>query len=199
MAWHKWVLLLYIVGFVSVAMVGRSVIQWRRTGINPVRLPGSEGLEGLSGFSFKSVLGVLMVAALAYILVPEAAWAMGEIPWLQWWPVQALGALLLTASAVIVLTAQAQMGESFRIGIDTEHETTLVQRGLYKRSRNPIFLGMRLGLLGIFLVMPTAVSLACWLVGDLTIQIQVHLEEEFLTSRHGEAYRRFMAAVPRWL
>lgn len=199
MTWYNWVLLAYLLVLVGVAIIGRSLLQWRRTGINPVWLPRDEGMAGLAAWAFKVVVVALASAALFYLLVPDAAVMLGAIPWLMWSPVQSVGALFLLLSAGIVLTAQAQMGNSFRIGIDTEHETPLVQRGLYKWSRNPIFLGMRLGLLGVFLVMPNAVSLACWLVGDLAIQMQVYLEEEFLAKRHGKAYQRFTATAPRWL
>jgi protein-S-isoprenylcysteine O-methyltransferase Ste14 len=34
-----------------------------------------------------------------------------------------------------------QMGDSWRIGIDQEQKTSLVRHGVFKLSRNPIFLG----------------------------------------------------------
>lgn len=51
----------------------------------------------------------------------------------------------------VVLVAQAQMGNSWRIGVDPKL-TELVQRGLFRFSRNPIFLSLRITLLGLFLV-----------------------------------------------
>lgn len=199
MTWVDWVLLLYMVTFVGVALVGRPLLQWWRTRINPVRMPEKGGIAGLVGFAFKTVVVALLVATLVYLFMPGKDEVLGTLASLAVPAVKSVGALLLILSATIVLMAQAQMGDSFRIGIDTEHRTALVERGLYKRSRNPIFLGMRIGLLGLFMVMPNAVSLACLLVGDLSIQVQVYLEEEFLANQHGEGYRQFMMAVPRWL
>ncbi|MCL4262614.1 MAG: hypothetical protein KJ069_05345 [Anaerolineae bacterium] len=72
-------------------------------------------------------------------------------------------------------------------------------RGVYGRSRNPIFLGMRGNLLGLLLVMPNAVTLTVWLLGDVLIQIQVYLEEAHLRQQHGRAYEHYCRQVPRWL
>ena len=107
--------------------------------------------------------------------------------------------VLLLVAVVVVVTAQAQMGRSWRIGIDDEHTTALVTHGIFGRSRNPIFLGMRLMLVGLFLVIPEAATLVLWLVGDVLIRTQVYLEEEHLLRQHGEAYRAYQGRVRRWL
>ena len=91
------------------------------------------------------------------------------------------------------------MQKSWRIGIDEDVKTELVQTGLFKLSRNPIFLGMRVMLLGLFLVLPSAATLVILFVGDLLIQIQVRLEEEFLTRTHGKTYLAYQKQVRRWI
>jgi protein-S-isoprenylcysteine O-methyltransferase Ste14 len=50
--------------------------------------------------------------------------------------------------------AQYQMSNSWRIGIDEKNKTELVTKGIFY-SRNPIFLGMIISILGIFLILPT--------------------------------------------
>lgn len=91
------------------------------------------------------------------------------------------------------------MGDSWRIGIDQGSETELVQTGLFRFSRNPIFLGIRINLLGFFLVLPNAITLVILVLGDVILQIQVRMEEEFLAQNHGESYEEYKKAVPRWL
>jgi protein-S-isoprenylcysteine O-methyltransferase Ste14 len=91
------------------------------------------------------------------------------------------------------------MRESWRIGIDEEVKTELVRRGVFRLSRNPIFLGMRIMLIGFFLALPNAVTLAMLLVGDALMQIQVRLEEEHLARMHGENYREYQRKTRRWL
>jgi protein-S-isoprenylcysteine O-methyltransferase Ste14 len=74
------------------------------------------------------------------------------------------------------------MGKSWRIGIDEERPATLVRQGVFGLSRNPIFLGMMVTLLGLFLSIPNAVTLLVLALGVVLIQIQVRLEEEFLSG-----------------
>lgn len=95
--------------------------------------------------------------------------------------------------------AQAEMGESWRIGLDQEHRTPLVRAGVFRLSRNPIFLGMMLTLLGLFLVIPNALTLLAFVMGVVLIQIQVRLEEEFLTKTHGVEYEQYKRQVRRWI
>ena len=66
-------------------------------------------------------------------------------------------------------------------------------------SRNPIFLGMRLTLLGLFLILPNAFTLVVMVAGDLLMQIQVRLEEDFLTKTHGETYLNYCKRTRRWI
>lgn len=91
------------------------------------------------------------------------------------------------------------MGKSWRIGIDAGAAPPLVRTGLFAISRNPIFLGMRVSLLGLFLVLPNAVTLAVLLVAETLIQVQVRLEEEHLQRVHGTAYATYRRSARRWL
>lgn len=106
---------------------------------------------------------------------------------------------LLAASLLWTVIAQLSLGKSWRIGIDTVNDTELVRVGVYRISRNPIFLGMRATLLGFFLVLPNAVTLAVVVLGEALIQIQVRLEEEFLAAKHGTRYAEYQRNTRRWL
>jgi protein-S-isoprenylcysteine O-methyltransferase Ste14 len=58
---------------------------------------------------------------------------------------------------------------------------------------------MRLMLVGMFLILPSAAMLVMLVAGELLIQIQVRLEEEFLTRVHGESYLSYKQQVHRWI
>ena len=58
-------------------------------------------------------------------------------------------------SLALMLVAQAQMGFSWRIGIDEKNRSTLVTNGLFGLSRTTIFLSLRITtLLGLFFLQP---------------------------------------------
>jgi protein-S-isoprenylcysteine O-methyltransferase Ste14 len=105
----------------------------------------------------------------------------------------------LFASFLVVVIAQVQMGISWRIGIDEDNPSELITGGIFQISRNPIFLGMRLSVFGLFLVLPNALTFTLWLIGDILLQIQVFLEEEYLIGTHNENYKTYYQKVKRWI
>lgn len=190
----------YLILFYGLAFFWRSYVTWRTTGINPYRLAQAEGLAGFLGQLLRLVSLGAVTAVLLYSWAPVNWYAhLGPLPWLENRVVTAVGLILLAAAFIGVLLAQAQMGSSWRIGIDEENATALVTHGIFRFSRNPIFLGMRLNLLGLFLVMPNALTLALWLVGDVAIHAQIFLEEAHLRQQHGIAYQQYQAMTPRYL
>src|SRR5918912_840600 len=59
------------------------------------------------------------------------------ITWLERRWLRAAGTILLLVSLAWTVVAQAQMGESWRVGIDEEHRTPLRREGVFGLSRNP--------------------------------------------------------------
>ncbi len=192
-------LLVYLLFYFGTAFFWRSYQTWRATGVNPYRLKTGESLHHMTGLWLRILSLGISGVALIYALFPGLYFYLGPINWLNTMPVTAVGIFLLLISMAWVLLAQAQMGNSWRIGIDDVHETTLVTYGLYGRFRNPIFLGMRGNLLGLFLVIPNALTFAIWILGDVLIQLQVHLEEAYLLKQHGSTYEQYCRHAKRWL
>ena len=171
---------------------------WRRSGVNALVLPADDTAHGLVGRLFKAtIVGTFILLIALSAGLPEAA--VGPLPWLEGRAVQIAGWIVLALSLLWIIAAQYQMGSSWRIGIDTKSQTALVTNGIFGLSRNPIFLGMRVGLLGLFLVLPNALTLAVLLLGGVLMQVQVRLEEAHLRSMHGKAYETYLASVRRWI
>ena len=82
------------------------------------------------------------------------------------------------------LLAQAAMGASWRIGVDTTESTELVTAGPFALVRNPIFSAMIPAFLGLALLVPNAAALAGFAALVVAVEVQVHLvEEPYLTKR----------------
>ena len=110
-----------------------------------------------------------------------------------------IGIVLCVASWLWTVVAQYQMGNSWRIGIDETNKSTFVTKGLFGLSRNPIFFGMLLTLIGFLLILPNALSLLALACGYLLMQVQIRLEEEFLAKQYGKEYRTYQQKVRRWI
>jgi protein-S-isoprenylcysteine O-methyltransferase Ste14 len=192
-------LLIHFVVFFLLAFVIRSVLVYRNTGINPLVLQRTQDAYGYVGMAFKVLMLVSAAVVTLLAFVPHASNWLGVIAPLEITSIKGLGWLCLVVSLLWMLIAQAQMGASWRIGIDNANRTELVSKGLFTISRNPIFLATRLALLGFFLVAPNAATLALLAAAEVIIQVQVRLEEKHLLGLHGSAYEQYFSKVPRWL
>lgn len=195
----RYFLLPYVVVIFFATFAWRSYVTWKRTGINPYSLGRSDNAHDFVGMLFRVTLVAILLVVSVYTFWHSLYTYVIPIVWLQQRVLQSIGITLLVLSGFWILVAQAQMGTAWRIGIDIAHATLLVRHGVFRWSRNPIFLGMRLTLLGLFLVLPTAVTLAILVVGDVLLQIQVRLEEAHLSNLHGEQYRVYMQQTRRWI
>jgi protein-S-isoprenylcysteine O-methyltransferase Ste14 len=199
MEFLRFFLPVYFVSFVGLAFVWRTYRTWKRTGVNPYKFDRTDSAHDFGGKVYRIMMLALAAVIGCYALAPAAYQYFAPIVWLEHTYVRIPGVCILIAALLWIVIAQTHMSDSWRIGIDRDTKTPLIRRGLFRLSRNPIFLGMRLTLFGLFLVLPNAVTLAVFLVGDVVIQIQVRLEEEFLTASHGKEYTDYCDAVRRWV
>jgi protein-S-isoprenylcysteine O-methyltransferase Ste14 len=194
-----YILLGYLLIYLAVAFVVPTYRVWKRTGVNPVTFSGAETAHDYIGKLFKIVMAGLTAVVLIFAFAPRLYTFLLPVHWLENETVQIIGIFLLGLSLLWTVLAQIQMGDSWRIGIDEEKETALVRSGLFRYSRNPIFLGMIVTLTGVFLGLPNALTLLLLVLGFVLIQIQVRLEEEFLGKTHAAEYEEFRRRVRRWL
>jgi protein-S-isoprenylcysteine O-methyltransferase Ste14 len=195
----KYFLPLYFIAYIFVAFFWRSYKVRRMTGINPIVFKASDDAHDFIGRVFKLMFVLVVLLILVSSFLPAANRFAGPITWLELRTVQWLGIALLLVSLIWTAIAQYQMGQSWRIGIDREHRSPLVEKGLFKFSRNPIYVGVVATLLGLFLVIPNALTLLVFVLGFVVISIQVRLEESFLLESHGAAYTEYQRRVRRWL
>lgn len=171
---------------------------WKRYGTNALVLPRDDSAQGVVGRWFRLTLLAIPVILIA-ITLGTALDALGRFAWLESDALRMVGWAILALSLLWIIVAQAQMGASWRIGIDAAAQPPLVRSGLFVLSRNPIFLGMRFALLGLFFVLPTAATLSILLFGEALMQIQVRLEEAHLAEALGPEYAAYRRDTRRWL
>lgn len=190
-------LLIYFIVYFGIAFVLKSVLVARKIGKNPLVLPKDDSAFGLIGRYFKLCLIFMFVYILANAIIPNWNYYEIYIPFLQKSIYNYSGLVILVVALIWTITAQIQMKDSWRIGIDYDKKSELVTSGLFSISRNPIFVGMILSLLGLFLCLPTLFSSLFLALGYILIQIQIRLEEEFLLKEHGELYKNYLTKVRR--
>lgn len=81
-----------------------------------------------------------------------------------------------------------------------EQSSTLITSGLYRHSRNPMYLGYAIALIGwaICLGQPVGLVVVGFYVGYVT-RFQIMPEERQLAAMFPEEYAAYIAAVRRWI
>jgi len=192
-------LLVYFVIFFGVAVIWRNYVVAKRTGINAFKLNQTSGPEAITGIYFKCLPLLTILVFVVFALFPNVYVLLGPIKLLTYALIQYLGMGIMLVALVWVVVAQSQMGASWRIGIDREQKTEFVQRGVFRYSRNPIFVGVIIMAFGYFLILPNPITLAILVLDIALIQVQVAMEEEYLTRQHKQEYRDYCQQVRRWL
>jgi protein-S-isoprenylcysteine O-methyltransferase Ste14 len=110
-----------------------------------------------------------------------------------------LGALLLFGAMAFMVIAQLDLGASWRVGFDDGARPGLVTTGLYRFSRNPIYLALFAALAGMFVLIPTWLSLAMLVGTIIGIRNQVLEEERFLRRKYGDEFASYARRVGRFI
>lgn len=111
-----------------------------------------------------------------------------------------LAGLLVGGSGIILLAALWRFVRARTSPEPWKSTRTLIDRGLYAYSRNPMYLGMALLHAGTALALASPAALLMLLPALFVIQTQVIAREErYLEGKFGEAYRAYKTRVRRWL
>jgi len=114
----------------------------------------------------------------------------------------AVAAVLVVCAAVVGLAAVASFLRA-RTTVHPnrpEHGSALVTSGVYRYTRNPMYLALLLGLLAFGALLGNVVSLVLSAAFPLYIQrFQIRPEERVLRSLFGQEYERYAQRVRRWV
>ena len=191
-----YLLAVYIVLFVFF-IVSLAIRVKRRTGVFPIIHHRSGAYGFVDTVVFASYL-LVIANAVVYIAGSVSSALFVPVSWLYYSALQTAGVIMVGVSLLFMYTAQLQMGDSWRIGIDEKHSVDLVNRGLFRYFRHPIYFFALLIGLGMVLVIPTAVSIGIFMLLYFALSVQARLEEEYMLRTFGEPYRLFMTTHRRF-
>ncbi|WP_335622095.1 isoprenylcysteine carboxylmethyltransferase family protein [Bradyrhizobium icense] len=146
------------------------------------------------------------------IVRPPIAWALAVLAGfaLNWLmplpflpaalPAGWLGAIVFALALALfgwAISTMTRAGSNVPTNLPT---TTIVDTGPYRFTRNPIYLGMVLGLIGLAIAFNNFWLLMTLAPFALVIRHGVIAREEaYLERKFGDVYRRYCARVRRWL
>lgn len=140
-------------------------------------------------------LGYLIVGiALEYLVVRTQGLDMpGSLRW-------TVVALFLFAGGGLIVAALSRFKAAGTPAPPWQPTTAFVAHGVYRRTRNPMYLGMTLAYLGLTVAANAPVAL--WLFIPLIMTIHygvIAREERYMADKFGVAYVNYTHSVPRWL
>lgn len=138
------------------------------------------------------IIGTLLVGlGLDGRLIAAPEWML--IPTMVGMSISLLGVSLIVAA----------LGRFRRVGTRAEPwqpSTTLVRNGVFRFTRNPMYLGMLLVYAGIALALQSVAAggllIPLWIVIDRAV---IKREENYLLRRFGPEFQSYRAEVRRWL
>lgn len=154
------------------------------------------GKRDPGGFRPRILPPIWAVLFLSIAVVIRLVWGSHEIidrSWVVGLCVTGAGIALILWSAGLFAKAGTPI-EPGRVS------TSLITAGPYRWSRNPMYTGMTLTLLGLVIVMGSAYGLV--VVPAFVVVISttfIRHEERMLDERFGNSYRKYQADVRRWL
>lgn len=139
-----------------------------------------------------AILGMLLMTVLESLGVINANLDLGLLG-------TVVGVALLIFGLIVVVSAQLQMGQAWRIGVDESEKTELITHGLFKYSRNPIYAGMLILAFAMLVLLPHVAMCLFVAIGFGGVEMQVRLvEEPYLRNVHGSAYDSYCQQVNRY-
>ncbi|MDX2142935.1 MAG: protein-S-isoprenylcysteine O-methyltransferase [Rhodospirillaceae bacterium] len=108
------------------------------------------------------------------------------------------GVVLLALGALLFWRSHADLGDNWsaRLAIQPEHR--LVENGVYRRIRHPMYAALLLSGLGQFLVLANWIGGGSLLaVGVLFYAVRIPREERLMLEEFGETYRDYMRRTGR--
>lgn len=182
--------------FLIVAVAAKIIMHYRLTGDHGVRssLKHSSKVAKVAGILLLgSFLGVIVLSVLSFfdILTPDHSFG-------HWGDI--IGILLCGCGIIIVSISQYQMGKHWRMGVDEAEVTELVSEGIYAMIRHPIYLGLMVFGIGLFVLLPTFSMFIVLVIGYISIELQVRaVEEPHMKNLHGEKYLEYTLRTRRYI
>jgi protein-S-isoprenylcysteine O-methyltransferase Ste14 len=110
---------------------------------------------------------------------------------LQW-----IATIILCLAAIVLVFAFKALGKSLRVGLPDE-QTKLMTTGIYRLSRNPLYLGVFMVCIASCLYYPVWFNIIFALYGMLAHYLIILGEEKFLEQRFVSEWREYRKKVRR--
>ncbi len=149
--------------------------------------------------SRKTLEIMLLITLLGSLLLEFFVFSLGNIPGSVILRIE-LSGLLFFIGVMIIFFAKYALRKNAQLEVSGAVSNTLVTRGIFKYSRNPIYLSIMIMLAGTGLIFNNIwIIVLIFPLGMAIYRILILPEEIKLTAQFGNEYIHYMNSVRRWL
>ncbi len=143
-----------------------------------------------------SGLGIFFtLMALEYVLGGTEVWIQGHISW-----VRILGFTLFVPAGIFVFGSMIELHRKGEAGdrdaLSAHGTTVVVQSGVFRVVRHPMWLGMSIWSVALILVSQSVTGIVLGVVAVILFRMAATKETEFNIGKFGAPYREYMERVP---
>ena len=191
-------LIVFAILYFGLVLGIRTLILFKRTGINPMEKFGRKSNHFLAERLISLAVLIFFVVVGNHLILTRNIKFLIPIQFLDLNWIMHTGFVMICLGLLSTFIAQLQMKDSWRIGLDQGNQIQLIDQGFFAHSRNPIYVALMIAYLGVFLVVPSIISLIFVILMGIGLHLKVKGEEDFLEKRLGEQYMEYKGKVPRW-
>lgn len=138
--------------------------------------------------------------AISLLAVATVLWHFSPPETIIYIPYKLVGSIFIPTGFTVLLVAWLQFKKAHTAIPPTAESTLIVTSGIYRYTRNPMYLGMLLMMLGAAFFMGTIPAMLGPVVFFLIIdKVFIPYEEKDLQSSFGNEYEEFLSTTRRWL
>jgi protein-S-isoprenylcysteine O-methyltransferase Ste14 len=134
----------------------------------------------------------------------------GFVTWLAWWRStwvivsnnqifynHQIARIFLAGGLIFIIVSLLNLGKSVRVGLPSD-QTTFKSHGIYKISRNPMYVGLHLVTLSSMIFSLNWIIIIMGIYSFVIYHFIIKGEEKFLKNRFGESYLEYQRKVRRY-
>jgi len=185
----------------SALVAGRIIHLRHKYKTNAVSIIRNKGTQRFLGITVVTIINVWVAILLVYILHPEIEFLPFplDLVLVDTTPVKIIGISLICLGLVIYIAAWVSLSNAWRIGQDHELKGDLIRKGIYRISRNPMYLFYDLYFVGTFMINGALIFLIMSVLLIITLHYLIIQEEKYLNLNYGESFITYAYQTRRYL
>ena len=119
----------------------------------------------------------------------------GDPLWNEVW-ITVIAVLLGVVGAVVAIAGAAVLGRDLVVWVAPRPDAPLRTGGIYRFTRNPIYLGLMLATAGWVLLRARPELIVVWLLLSVVLVVKARVEQHRLVDAYGDEYREYAERTP---